>query len=1056
MTRRGDPGGMVRGLPPLPARLGGALLAALLVAGPFGSHSFADDPPPRVPKRSSGFDFGPPDANDTPDGKPRASGASGGETALEPTERAIRADLAELRGWPDQRGAQRAAESLYLRGTDVVPYLVEALRDGDPALHPGAAWVLGKVGEPVHVQVILAAAAKRTNASRADVFFRAAYGLSAEHARTWLIGFLGLANRPTFRREATRFLAENLTPADAPAVLQLLDGRKPAVRIAGLHLLRAASVADADERLVQSLSDTDADVAAEAAMILGRGDSTVMVQRLNELARGGDARERGYATLALAESARVRQGEPFESATLLALAGQRGLAHPIKFNRATAAIGLAFGAPSSRDESLLALLDESVVDVLIDTIGGEHFREYESVRGATFAALRRLSGKDLSETAVEWAQWWRGARGSFRARRPLERLEPGDLVRASVRVTVVEANGLRRSAEFAPASAPTRPDVLWLTDEAFGAFVEFLESLGIFRGPESAQDRTDEHIAVTLSVGNQRRRMTLRPEDDTEAGGRATTRLRLRFDALLEANEWQVYVDTDRWLDRKVWWDRNQAVLAEAGPDERTSFVRSAIVAAFDDLPDDLARAQALYRLQRLGGRLSGPEAATLAEQLAGAPAFGTMEKDGLRWIMGQGHEDVRATLLNALAQRREEDARAVLARILVEGGVAALRESYADARPGIRAAGAMGTRLMIAGDGFEVDPAVRERAVERLRPGLEVLALDEEPRVSVEALLALAVLGDTAVVGRLETLFRDGDMRTRLEVARALGYIPGNAAHPFLTRILAERGEGGGGLRAAALRSMARGGHKDAVRLLGYYLTNDADPSVQEAAADALAELASPEARFLVVDELMRGPTQPERRARLVDTLGRFEGDVVDEQLRRHLGDESPAVVAAAALRGAERGLGETVPYLVALLRRGSPSEKDRARVALELLTSLRFDEPSPTDAAVRYESWYEHERVGNARTWFRDALKRKGYDVSGLGLYVRGELDEGTVPFFVRVLRDPDPVLRRNASRALEAVTGERLGAVDLATSPRRAEEVATLWTDWYADRAKGAAPR
>ncbi|MCA9314797.1 MAG: HEAT repeat domain-containing protein [Planctomycetes bacterium] len=1021
------------------------LVLAVATAVDVALPARADDPP----KKRDEFDFGSPPA----EGGTKAPGTTRPEAPIDRTERAIRAELDELRGWPEQRSGQRAAEALFLRGQEVIPYLVAVLKNGDPAMQPGAAWVLGKIGEPVHVQVILGAAAQRTNASRAEVFFRAAYGLSAENAKSWLISFLGLANRPLFRREATRFLAEHVTNADAPGVLQLLDGRKAPVRIAGLQLLRPAGVADADSRLLQALADSDPEVATTAAELLGRGGDAAMTQQLNELARSGEARERAYATLALAEQARVRLTEPFEVATLAALSGQRGLAHPLKLTRAAAGVGLAFGAASSGDEALLALLDQAVIDVLVDAVGGDHFRDYESVRGPAFAALRRLTGKDLPETAVDWAQWWRGARGSFRARRPLERLEASDLPQASVRITVVEANGLRRTAEFAPQSAPSRPNVLWLQDPAFAALVGFFEGLGIFQGPESGEERTDEHVAVTLAVGNQRRRMVLTPDDDTADNDRPTTRTRLRFDALLEANEWQTYVDTDKWLDRKVWWERNQEGLEAAGPDERTDFLRSAIVASFDDLPDDLAKAQALYRLQRLGGRLSGAEAAVLARELAGAPAFGVMEKDGLRWILRQGHDEVRAELLGLLADRPEDEARRVLAHILMEGGIAVLKESYSDPRAGMRAAGALATRLLMSGEDGEVEEAVRERAKERLRPSLEVLALDEDPRVSVESLLAMAYFGDPSVVERLETLFRDGDLGTRLEVARALGFIPGNAAHPFLTRVLAEeRGEGSGALRAAALRSMARAGHKDAVRLLGYYLTNDRDRQVQEAAAEALAELGSAEARFMIVDELMRGPSQADRRARLVDTLGRFEGDVVVEQLRRHLGDESPDVVAAAALRGAERGMGETVPYLVALLRGGTGSEKERARVALEVLTSIRFDERSPTLLAERYQGWYERERVGTARTWFRDALKRKGYDVTGFGLYLKGEPDETTVPLFIRVLRDPDPVLRRNAAKALHDVAGRSFGDVDVTTSPRRAEEIAALWADWFKDRVSG----
>ena len=586
--------------------------------------------------------------------------------------------------------------------------------------------------------------------------------------------------------------------------------------------------------------------------------------------------------------------------------------------------------------------------------------------------------------------------------------------------------------------------------------MKFLEGLGIFQTQDVPEARRDEHIAATVAVAQQRRRMVITPDADLDNRERPYARLRLRFDALLEANEWQMYVDKDKWLNRHVWWKRHVDAMSQASADERRSIIQSAIVHAFDDLDNGMARAQALYRLQRLGERLTESEASLLAEQLATGPAFGAMETDGIHWLLDQSwHAQVRGDLLNLLSERREERARVVLARILAEGGIAALREACADPRPGMRAAGARGTRLLMAGDIKDASPEILERARIRLRPGLEVLALDKEAYVSVEALLAMAYFGDDSqdVRERLEVLWRDGSLNTRLEVVRAMGYMPGKSAHPFLTRVLAtEREEGSGALRAAALRAMGRSGHKDAVRNLAYYLTNDRDPSVQDAAAEALADSGSDEARFMLVDALMNPPSRAGRRARLVDCLGRFRGDVVEEQLRRFLGDKSPEVVAAAAVRSAEHGMGESVPYLIELLRTGRGGARDRARTALEVVTSYRVADAGYSAVATRYGAWWARERGGNARMWFRTALKRKGYEVDTLGAYMRGEKDLRAVPVFVRALRDGDGVIRRNAAQALRFLAGDevadKMGEVGVETTPRRAEEIATHWSDWYQD--------
>src|SRR5436190_825647 len=82
------------------------------------------------------------------------------------------------------------------------PRLVAVLSAEESAVQPGAAWVLGKIGEAAHVNVILRAAAERANGSRAEEFFEAAYGLDAVHTKEWLFSFVTLMGRPVFRDKA--------------------------------------------------------------------------------------------------------------------------------------------------------------------------------------------------------------------------------------------------------------------------------------------------------------------------------------------------------------------------------------------------------------------------------------------------------------------------------------------------------------------------------------------------------------------------------------------------------------------------------------------------------------------------------------------------------------------------------------------------------------------------------------------------------------------------------------------------------------------------------------
>jgi HEAT repeat protein len=73
----------------------------------------------------------------------------------------------------------------------------------------------------------------------------------------------------------------------------------------------------------------------------------------------------------------------------------------------------------------------------------------------------------------------------------------------------------------------------------------------------------------------------------------------------------------------------------------------------------------------------------------------------------------------------------------------------------------------------------------------------------------------------------------------------------------------------------------------------------------------------------------------------------------------------------------------------------------------------------------------------------------VGPLTAYTKHEVDIAAVPLLVRVLRDDDALLRRNAAVALQRLTGHSFGAVDRGTSAREAARIADQWTAWYAQR-------
>ncbi len=1014
----------------------------------------------RGKKRRDKFDFDDPEdaGSTTPggtrkrDGDRRRSGRSAEDQILE--------ELGRLKSWPNKAGT-RAAESLYLRGPSVIPHLVRVLDDAETRLknfplQPGAAWVLGKVGEEVHVQVILRAAARRPNASKAEAFFRSAYGLSAKETKRWLIGFLALANRPVFRKSAIDFLESRVTPMDQPRILDLLESTQAPVRAAGLSLMKPSGVPDADDRLIQALGDLSPDVAYKAARELAEDKDPRLHVRLNRLAREGGPRERAYACIALVERARATQSDPFEDATIATMSGRRGLLHPEKRNRAAAAISLAYGAMDTTDPAIGALLDQTVVEVLIDAVSGKHYRDFSSLSPNVFAALRRLSGEDLPETAVDWARWWRNSRATFQARKPLRELAAADMARSYVEFDVVEASGVRRVVSFVPEEGETRKDGFFVRTKAFRQLVEFLEGMGIFEARPPRAMARGQRVTATLGVLNQRRQLTVAKRLPNGHVNPDYERLRLRVESLIDTNLWQRYRDAEKWADAKTWWTRNEPLIANATPEERDSMLQAAIVHAYDDLPSDADRADALMRLRRIEQRLSDNEAVALAEHLAASPAFGASEADALRWLLDQNHQRARLALMTGLAKRPEPMARAILSELFTDAGLDGVREGFRDTRPEIREAAAESARLIIERGRARNWTADEQEAVElKLRPGLEVLAGDKEPRVAVKALMALAFLGDADTVDRLKKLYNAGSTGTRLDVVRAFGYLPGSVAHPFLTKVLADsRGERDGTMRAASLEAMARTNHPNSARMLMFYLLNDRDRFVQDTAAKMLAKDRSSEARVKVIEQLARAPRDPVRRARLVRVLGQFEGDGVSTHLMRFLGDPDRFVKAEAAVGAARHNLAEAVPYLIEALRATDGRVRDEAVQALRIVTSKTFDTRGYSALAERYDAWRKDHREGTHESWFAEALAARGYDAARLKRYARGDRDPEAVPVFLRALRDDDMILRRNADRALERTRGTRGGIerVDLQTTPLEATQIAEKWATWF-DRARRA---
>jgi HEAT repeat protein len=246
----------------------------------------------------------------------------------------------------------------------------------------------------------------------------------------------------------------------------------------------------------------------------------------------------------------------------------------------------------------------------------------------------------------------------------------------------------------------------------------------------------------------------------------------------------------------------------------------------------------------------------------------------------------------------------------------------------------------------------------------------------------------------------------------------------------------------------MARDSDPNSVHILAHYMLTDADAGVQHAAETALTELATDQARFVLVEMLGTGTLEPSKTARVLRALATFDGPVVRETLGRFLESPSDAVVDQAALGLARQNEGVAVPYLVALLRRPEEPLRPRAVEALQDLTCVTLVVTGYDAVADQVEAWYRVHKDGGDRAWFRDALEKKGYDGGALlGYVVKGELDPRAVPVLLRALRDDDPTLRRGAAIALQRSTGRGYGAVGRGTPKDQVVRVADRWSQWWA---------
>ncbi len=166
----------------------------------------------------------------------------------------------------------------------------------------------------------------------------------------------------------------------------------------------------------------------------------------------------------------------------------------------------------------------------------------------------------------------------------------------------------------------------------------------------------------------------------------------------------------------------------------------------------------------------------------------------------------------------------------------------------------------------------------------------DEDPAVRRLAVAALADrIDDSTGPLVVDRLVADPDVAVRAEAAEALGNWPGGIDALLEARCDDPR------VVEAAVTALARLGHTPVVPWLIEQASTGEDALVREASVAALGEIGDERAVPVLIELAASGPPQVRRRAVVALTV--FDGDHVEEAIRRAATDRNPMVREAAEM---------------------------------------------------------------------------------------------------------------------------------------------------------------
>ena len=997
---------------------------------------------------------------DTPE-KPDSERDPSGDEAAEAADGSLQNTLSRLAGWPQER-ARRAAERLIIqkeRSLQLVREILVDNADASDALKPGAAYVLGRIGEKSDYLTLLLVAAEKKQQRHASTFLEAAAELNEEETVKEAFRFFAISET-TLRREAVDFVRNRVTKENLPAILDLMDARQSErsyTREIGLVLLdrlvatEQVPWSEAGPRFYRMLGDDAPNVAARAMRICASDPSEGNVAELNGLISKeySNWRQRSYAALSLSLLSSAFKLQPCPPETIEVLRGERGLRHRTEMlAQASAALLLAQVAMRTGDPDLVRLLDREIPIVLIEAVGASnrHYRDFGSVVEYAYAMLRRITGQNFPDQAPVWATWWRDHGRRFRARRELVRIEAEDLPDTVLEITppaVVGGEPLRFLAISSLRPTFVHGTAYALTTDDLQKSAQFLTESGFFDRPEAdPADVQPSDLLVVVRVGDLARTVTWGLGE-----GEAALRdaLLARFTLLAEENAWQLWQDLLQQPSWELFFAENSRWFREHhDPAERTARLREMITASFSSLSGTDLKLRAVRALDDLPGgasALTEEQVRRVTRAVWTEPEANEFTAAVVQFVVPILTEEEVPTVVEALAEKVGPIAQNLLVRLFESLPAERTASFAADARWKVRRAA-----VDALGKADTLPPAAREALAGRLQ--------DEEVLVRMSAAEALGRRKDPSILPALETLAGDRAGDVRAAAAFAYGLLATDEAREKIGTLLFR--DPSNRVRERAIQGLAEGGDPRAVPLLLKVFRDEPELNVRAAAASAIVRLETPAVVDQVVSRLELSSAASPERVALVNVLARFESPRVIPLLRMVLQGDDPISADAAALGLARRWDDGAMGQLIRMLENG---RSQRAAVRhLQQLTSRAFETEDYERQAENYKAWYAANATGNPRVWFREALAERGYDAGALQGWSEGAgttippVPDAAVPMLLRVLRDKDPYLQINASLLLDMRLGDAApDAISWLSTRDEAERAIRAYVDWWAERSR-----